>query len=223
MDRRLKKLIGFTALSLGVLIILASVFTGMLLHAKLHDLGLKAYIALSPDFNKIIVSLFQNGFLLGISILIVGAVILSDAGRERVWLYCCLVIFAALTMSFIPIIFGVDHSSWFFIINGFLIIFCIILFSYFWALHRHKLEDKAQVASDLKMAGYLFFIFAMWKTCMLIGIPDFLLYPEKVIQFNSIHQAIRDAKVIMSFFILGWIFTVLGYYYNNKITPHKKK
>lgn len=223
MDRRLKKIIGYIVAIIGILLLLTSVIVGMSIHTELHCIGVKAYIAASPDFNKIIISLFQNGFLLGTSLLIVGAAIISDAGRKRVWLYGCLVIFAALIMSFIPIIFGVEHSSWFFILNGFLIIVCVILFSYFWSLHRHKLEEKAQVASDLKMAGYFFFIFAMWKICLLTGIPDLLLYPEKILQFNSLHHAIRDVKVIMALFVFGWIFTVLGYYYNNKITPHKKQ
>ncbi len=218
-----KKIIGATILITGIILMIISVVTGKLLVPVIKEIGLIDYLSKYGRKGTYIFTLFSAGFPIGAGISIVGAAILSDANRKSIWWYAWLLILAALIISLIPRIFGGDHSPGYFGIGGILIILLFLAFSWFWSRNRHKLDTKSQIAADLKMAGYFFFLLAGWELCGLGGIPFFALYPEKMLYFNTLPFAVAQTKLIMALFIMAWIFTSIGYLYNNQISLLRRK
>lgn len=218
-----KKIIGAIILITGIILMIISVVTGKLLVPVIKEIGLIQYLSENGPKATYIFTLFSAGFPIGSGISIVGAAILSDANRKRIWWYAWLLILAALIISLIPRIFGGDHSPGYFGIGGILIILLFLSFSWFWSRNRHKLDTKSQIAADLKMAGYFFFLLAGWELCGLGGIPFLVLYPEKLLEFNTLPFAVAQTKLIMALFIIAWIFTAIGYLYNNQISLLRRK
>ena len=221
--RRHKRIIGSIVLIFGILLMIAAIITAKILVPQIKEIGINSFLEHRGVFKNTLFTLFSAGFPVGAGITVVGAAILSDACRKRIWWYAWLIILAAVIISTIPLIFGKEHSSLYFMMGGILITILFLLFTWFWSRNRHKLDDKSQIAADLKMAGYLFFLLASWEICGLGGIPFYILYPEKVIQFNSLPLAIAHTKLIMALFITAWIFTFIGYNYNNRVNISLRK
>ncbi|MFC2138611.1 hypothetical protein ACFLTE_10580, partial [Bacteroidota bacterium] len=221
--RRHKKIIGAIVLVFGILMLSSSIFVKLYIAPVIEKVGIIEFIKNSGLRENILFTVFKAGFPLGAGITIIGAAILSDANRKRIWWYAWLIILVALIISIIPKVFGDEYFQGYYGISGIIITSLFLLFSWFWSRNRHKLDDKSQIAADLKMAGYLFFLLASWQFCSLWGMPIFLSYPEKTIQFHTLPLAIGQTKLIMAFFIIGWAFTVIGYNYNNRINIKIRK
>ena len=58
--------------------------------------------------------------------------------------------------------------------------------------------------------GYLCFALAAWNLCGVGVIPGMALYPEKMLALEPRFFAVAQMKAVMAFFLLGWIFTVIG-------------
>lgn len=220
--KRQKRVIGTMVLLSGVILMLLSVIAGKMLVPDLKGLGLLKFISEGGKKAHYLFTLFSAGFPIGSGITVVGAAILSDACRKRIWWYAWLLILAALVISLIPLIFGGGHSPVYFGTGGMLIMVLFLTFSWFWSRNRHKLDFKSQIAADLKMAGYFFFLLAGWELCGLGGVPFFTLYPDKLLEFGSLPHAVAQAKLVMALFVLAWIFTVIGYLYNNQVNLLRK-
>ena len=48
-------------------------------------------------------------------------------------------------------------------------------------------------------------------TCGFSAAPSFGLFPEKMLEYGVRPFAIGQAKVIMAYFVLGWILTAIGF------------
>ena len=149
----------------------------------------------------------------------IGASILSDAGRKRVWLFSWMLIFAALILSISQRIFSGNYSTIYFGIASIILFLCYSAFCWFWWHNRHKLTDINQIAEDLKMSGYFFFFLALSE---LSGILIISYNSYKIEDIMTLHQIILHLKIVFLLFIIGWIFTAIAYYYQNSITPHKR-
>jgi len=221
--KRHKQIIGSIVLIAGILTLASSIIVKIYISPIIKEIGIIEYLKHADLKNNILYTIFKGGFPLGAGITIVGAGILSDANRKRIWWYAWLIILVALIISIIPKIFKNEYSQGYYGISCIIITVLFLLFSWFWSRNRHKLDAKSQIAADLKMAGYLFFLLASWQFCSLWEMPIFLSVPEKTIQFHTLPLAIRQTKLIMVLFIIGWIFTVIGYNYNNRINIQIRK
>ncbi len=221
--KRLKQIIGSVVLISGIILIAASIVVDIQLSPIIKKIGIIRFRELAELKDIILFTIFNAGFPLGAGITIVGAGILSDASRKRIWWYAWLIILAALIFSLIPRLSGGEDSLLFFSVGGTLIAILFLLFTWFWSRNRHKLDIKSQIAADLKMAGYLFFLLAAWRLCTIWGMPFYLIYPEDVIKFQTLPRIISQVKLIMVLIIIGWIFTVIGYNYNNRINIQIRK
>jgi hypothetical protein len=97
-------------------------------------------------------------------------------------------------------------------IGGVLVMALFLITIWFWAKRRPLLEGSARTAADFQLAGYVFFLVAMWFLCGLLGPPNYLLNTDKVQQFGSLQNAQAEAVKILIYFILGWLFLFLSHY-----------
>ena len=86
----------------------------------------------------------------------------------------------------------------------------IILYAWYWSAYRAGLEDKLRRASDFQAMGYLSFALAAWNLCGVNSIPGLAMYPEKMLTLEPRFFAVAQLKAVMAFFVLGWLFTVIG-------------
>ena len=83
---------------------------------------------------------------------------------------------------------------------------------YFWGSYRARQPASRHTALDLQAIGYLCFALAAWNTSGFGDAPSFALFPEKMIALDAHGFAVGQLKSIMAFFVLGWLFTMLGFF-----------
>jgi hypothetical protein len=105
-------------------------------------------------------------------------------------------------------VFGfLEHFPALFGIGGSIILLCFIGILWFWAKKRLKLSGVAATGADLNLVGYVFLLIAAWFTCGIASQP-FLKAFEGQTAGTPVH--------LIFFFILGWLFLLLGNYYAGK-------
>lgn len=200
----------------GALMVLATI-SAKLLVPGIKELGIEGYWRSHGIVGVIKIMLLGLGFPLGSTISVIGALLLSRAGKARVWIFVIAAVVAVLIPQLTRIVFGTGASPAFFGIGGSLILLIFVAIVWYWGVNREGLTERAKAATDLQMIGYVCLVIAAWMTCGLGGIPAFALYPEKMQAFNSLPIAVRLMKVIMVFFVLGWFFTLLSIYKKSRI------
>jgi hypothetical protein len=75
-----------------------------------------------------------------------------------------------------------------------------------------KTASERHAALDLQAIGYFCFALAAWNSCGFGSVPSFALFPEKMIALGTRDFAVGQLKSIMAFFVLGWLFTMLGFF-----------
>ena len=83
---------------------------------------------------------------------------------------------------------------------------------YYWGSYRARQPANRHAALDLQAIGYLCFALAAWNSCGFGSVPSFALFPEKMIELGTRDFAVGQLKSIMAFFVLGWLFTTLGFF-----------
>jgi hypothetical protein len=165
-------------------------------------------LAGTPAMHKL--SLFGYGFPLGLGLCLTGAALLGDAGRARAGLFGLLACAGPGVMSLVPRLFGTAPSPAYFGVGGSLILVLFLLSAWQWGAHRLRLRPEARLGADLLAAGYLCFGLAAWNACGAGGMPGFALRPERMAAIGSQAFAVAHTKIVMAFFVLGWLFTLLG-------------
>lgn len=166
--------------------------------ARLDDLaGTSAMLKLS---------LFGYGFPFGLGLCLTGAALLGNADRTRAVLFGLLAAAGPGVMSLVPKLFGTAPSPAYFGAGGSLILVLFVLSAWQWGAHRLRLGPEAQLGADLLAAGYLCFGLAAWNACGAGGMPGFAMRPDRMVQAFAVAQY----KIVMAFFVLGWLLTLLG-------------
>lgn len=181
------------------------------LQPAMQELGIRGYEATYGDPGMLVFLLFALGFPLGIGLCLTGGLLWSDATRTRVGGFLALAVAAALLAILVPLIFGTANSPVFFGAGGILIMVLVMLSVWYWGRYRAGLPEAARTAVDLQAGGYLWFAVAAWNLCGVGGMPSFALYPQTMLNFDSQFFAVAQMKVVMASFILGWVFTALGF------------
>jgi hypothetical protein len=100
-----------------------------------------------------------------------------------------------------PVLFGIDGGLMSLLFVGIL---------WQWGKKRPSLSAASQTVSDLRMAGYVFFLSASWYLCGLLGAPAFTLRPELLQRYGTLPDAIQQGSLISILLVLGWALMFLS-------------
>jgi hypothetical protein len=188
-----------------------AVILGKFFLAELQQLGMSGYEAAYGPRGALTFLLFAMSFPLGAGLAVAGAVLFAPTRTARAALFILLAILGAIGSALVPLIFGTHTSPAYFGTGGVLIMLLVVATVWFWGERRARLPASERAAADLQGIGYLFFALAAWNLCGVGGMPGFALYPEKMLALDAHGFAVGQMKVVMAFFVLGWLFTALGW------------
>jgi hypothetical protein len=213
LDRR-----GVMVFGAGVVFMVAMVLLGYIVDDDLRAYGIKVLQQRKEPVMGL-VFLFAFGFPLGVVVVIAGVLLMCKVQTTRV---VAIILSGSLLVSLAvltPAVFGHELSRAYFGIGGMAIATCMVVSFWYWAQHRASLPQEAIFDADIKALGYLCFGLAAWNTCGLATMPSFGLSPETMLAQGMRPFAIGQAKAIMAYFVLGWLFTALGFYKSAKKQP----
>ena len=145
---------------------------------------------------------------LGAMLVAIGAGLYARVGR-RVTIVLVLGSVAVIALSamwpvrtVVPALFGID--------GGLITLFFLGLL-WNWARSRRSLPGSERLGSDLSMVGHVFFLFAAWFLCGLLGAPNFTLRPELLEEYGTLSGAASMGSLVSVYLVLGWGFTFFGH------------
>ncbi len=97
-------------------------------------------------------------------------------------------------------------------INGGLMALFFLGILLHWSKIRQTHSQSGQTVSDLRMAGYVFFLVASWYLCGLLGAPSFALRPELMQRYEALASAISLGSIVSISLVLGWLLTFLAHH-----------
>ena len=135
-------------------------------------------------------------------IALIGAGIYAKLGWRRIIVMAAAIFITILLIglfspsTLLPGLFG---------INGGLIGLFFLGILLHWCKTRKTRSPSGQTASDLRMAGYVFFLVASWYMCGLLGAPSFALRPELMEKYGTIGDAISLGSTVSISLVIGWV------------------
>jgi len=196
----------------GLAIMALSAIMGKVLQARLFELGIAGFQQEHGMTGMVPAMVFFFGFPVGLVICLMGAVTMSKSLTGRVWPFALLAIPGIAVAILVPLIFGRGLSASYFGIGGVSILVLSAATIYYWGSVRARQPARRHAALDLQAIGYFCFALAAWNSCGFGSVPSFALFPEKMIALGSRDFAVGQLKSIMAFFVLGWLFTMLGFF-----------
>ncbi len=203
---------GVLVFSAGLTIMALSAIMGKVLQSQLFELGIAGLQQAYGLMGMIPAMVFFFSFPVGLVICLTGAVTMSKSLTGRIWPFALLAIPGIAVVILVPLIFGRGLSASYFGIGGVLILVLAAATVYYWGSYTAQQPASRHAALDLQAIGYLCFALAAWNICGFGSAPSFALFPEKMIAFGSRDFAVGQLKSIMAFFVLGWLFTMLGFF-----------
>ena len=202
---------GLILFCVGAVLMVAMMFLGYSIEDELTTQGMRA-LEERRDPLMGFVFLFAFGFPLGIVALLAGALMMCKTRAVRVFAMIIGSVLLVSLAALVPTVFGRETSGAYFGTGGITILIAIVVSFWYWAQYRAGLNAAAKNVADIKALGYLCFGLAAWNTCGLASVPSFGLYPEIMLEQGMRPFAIGQAKAIMAYFVLGWVFTAVGFY-----------
>lgn len=195
---------------LGLGLLLVTLLMGYSIDGDLKRMGLTVYQQQSGTVGLIKFLLFAFGYPLGLLVLFVAAILMSAHSRFQYLRLLLLLVALSLIIVIVPTVFGREHSAGYFGTGGITILILVSLTAWFWGRYRRALSHEMRTAADLKALGYYCFALAAWNICGYAGMPGFAAYPDKLIEFDSLAFSLGQLKVVMAYFVVGWLFTLVG-------------
>jgi len=155
-------------------------------------------IGLAPFF------LWAFSVPIGVLLTGIGMLVYADAKPGRVRAFGIGMFLAVLLIDFILrgyLLQTKAHFPWFYGLFGALILIIFLFLIWNWAKRRKKLQGEAQLAVDLQLVGYAFFMIATWFICGALGVQ----FSESLSKFIP-----KSPMNIMLNLFLGWLFLFLG-------------
>ena len=206
---------GVALFSAGAVLMVAMMFLGYSIEDELTTYGMKV-LEERRDPVMGLVFLFAFGFPLGIVATMAGAVLMSKSPLLKVAVISLSGMGLVSLAALVPAIFGREINGIYFGAGGITILISMVVSFWYWSQYRASLGVTARSATDIKALGYLCFGLAAWNTCGLASLPSFGLYPETMLAQGMRPFAIGQAKAIMAYFVLGWLFSAVGFYKSTK-------
>lgn len=203
--------LGISVFILAAIIMFTAVLFGNGLQQDLRTYNLESFSSEYGAAGQFRFFSFAFGFPLGLGLGMIGVTILGGVKRKRILLFSLVTILATLAAGIVPVIFGQALSAVYFGGGGYSIMLLSLLAIWYWGQYRSQQPEVKHLALDLQGLGYLCFAIAIWDLCGAATMPSFSLEPEKMIQMGSQAFAIGQMKSIMALFIVGWVFTLLGF------------
>ncbi len=145
----------------------------------------------------------------GALIALIGAGMYARVGWRRLIvltaaLFLAVMLIAILSPSvLLPGLFG---------INGGLMALFFLGILLHWSKTRQMHSQSDHTVSDLRMAGYVFFLVASWYLCGLLGAPSFALRPELMQRYGTLAGATSLGSIVSISLVLGWLLTFLAHH-----------
>lgn len=196
----------------GFLVMALSAVMGKVLQSQLYELGITGLQETHGMTGMVPAMVFFFSFPVGLVICLIGAVKMRRSLSGRVWPYALLAIPGVAIVVLVPMLFGRELSADYFGIGGVAILLLAAATIYYWGTYRAKQPARRHAALDFQAIGYLCFALAAWNSCGFGSVPSFALFPEKMIALGAHDVAVGQLKSIMAFFVLGWLFTMLGFF-----------
>ncbi len=194
----------------GIILLALSVVLGYSIDADVKRLGLTTYHEKQGLTGSVLFFSFALFFPAGIVLLSVAGLQLCQEQKSRVISAVIITFVLSIFMVSWPAIVGRQHVPGYFGIGGIIMIVLIVLTAWYWSQYRQRVSNEMRSAIDFKALGYFCFALAAWNTCGTLGLPGYGIYPDKMqVQFN--HEFVTgQAKVVMLYFVLAWLFTFIG-------------
>ncbi len=196
----------------GLTVMALSAVMGKVLQSRLFEVGITGFQQDHGIAGMVLAMVFFFSFPAGLVICLMGAVTMSKSLTGRVWPFALLAIPGVAVVILVPMVFGRELSASYFGIGGVSILVLSAATIYYWGSYRSRQPGSRHGALDLQAIGYLCFALAAWNSCGFGSVPSFALFPEKMIALGSRDFAVGQLKSIMAFFVLGWLFTMLGFF-----------
>jgi hypothetical protein len=196
----------------GLTVMTLSAVMGKVLQSRLFEVGITGFQQDHGIAGMVLAMVFFFSFPAGLVICLMGAVTMSKSLTGRVWPFALLAIPGVAVVILVPMVFGRELSPSYFGIGGVSILVLSAATIYYWGSYRSRQPGSRHAALDLQAIGYLCFALAAWNSCGFGSVPSFALFPEKMIALGSRDFAVGQLKSIMAFFVLGWLFTMLGFF-----------
>lgn len=195
----------------GLAVMTVSVVMGKVLQSQLYELGIAGYQQIHGAAGMIPAFAFFFSFPVGFVICLMGAAAMRRSLGGRIWPFALLVVPGVAIVVIVPMLFGRELSPNYFGVGGILILLLCAASIYYWGSYRARQPASRHAALDLQMIGYFCFALAAWNSCGFGSAPSFGLFPEKMVALGTSAFAIGQLKAIMALFVLGWLFTTLGF------------
>jgi hypothetical protein len=189
-----------------------SAVMGKVLQSRFFEVGMTGFQQDHGIAGMVLAMAFFFSFPVGLVICLMGAVTMSRSLTGRIWPFALLAIPGIAIVILVPMVFGRGLSASYFGIGGVSILMLSAATIYYWGVYRSRQPGSRHAALDLQAIGYLCFALAAWNICGFGSVPSFALFPEKMIALGSRDFAVGQLKSIMAFFVLGWLFTMLGFF-----------
>lgn len=196
----------------GLIIMAASAVMGKVLQSELYAIGIDGFRQVHGITGLLPALAFFFSFPVGLVICLMGAVSMRRSLTGNVWSYALLAIPGVALVVLVPWFFGRELGDNYFGAGGIAILLLVAATIYYWGSFRAQQPASRHAALDLQAIGYLCFALAAWNSCGFGSVPSFALFPEKMIALGTRAFAIGQLKSIMAFFVLGWLFTTLGFF-----------
>ena len=196
----------------GLTLMALSAVMGKVFQSQLNELGITGLQQAHGMTGMVPAMVFFFAFPVGLVVCLMGAVNMRRTFHGQTWLFALLVLPAVAIVVLVPNVFGRELSPTYFGAGGIAILVLSAATIYYWGSYRARQPASHHTALDLQAAGYLFFALAAWNTCGFGGAPSFALLPEKMLALDTQTFAVGQLKSVMAFFVLGWLFTVLGFF-----------
>jgi len=194
----------------GFVLLVCSIILGYNISDAVKQSGLLAFQHANPPFNSILFFSFAFFFPVGILFLFVGGIKLCHKQGLRLIVFIVLALLLSLIMLSWPAIVGRTMLPMYFGFSGLIMLSLIMLVIWQWAHYRHRASHGIRRALDFKALGYFCFALAAWNTCGMLSLPGYGIYPDVFQQQFNYNFIVGQAKVIMLYFILAWLFTFIG-------------
>lgn len=210
---RKRKIAGTAIIGVGVLCLVYVIVAACLMTPGYREMAEAYWDTLDPA-GLIMARIWGISIPLGIILTFIGSSLVANVKAGLVWIFTAggLAILGLIIISPFP-----STSSIFFGISGSVITLLWLGIVIIWGKRRVSFTDEEAAITDLKMLGYMFFALATWFICGLSTMHTFLFYPDEIAYLQIQENAIGLIYLVMSFLLLGWVFTFLGQYKGKKV------